>query len=127
MVGIELISVLALLQYLWFGAQVGGARARYGIKPPSMSGHDIFERLHRVQVNTLEQLIAFLPALWLASRYWSPTWVSCVGAVYLVGRLIYRSSYIQDPDKRTLGFVLSILPTGILLLATLTGIVMAQF
>jgi glutathione S-transferase len=125
MAWIELVSVLALLQYLVFGFLVAKAHVTYGVKPPAMAGNELFDRVYRVQMNTLEQLVAFLPALWLASRYWSPAWIAALGAVYLVGRMIYRSSYVKDPDSRTLGFVLTIAPTAVLLLATLVGAGMA--
>ena len=125
MAWIELVSVLALVQYMWFGVQVGGARGKYGIKAPAVAGHEVFERIYRVQMNTLEQLVVFLPVLWMAARYWNPVWMAAIGAVYLVGRMLYRNSYIKDPGSRTLGFVLTILPTTVLLLATLLGAGMA--
>jgi glutathione S-transferase len=125
MAWIELVSVFALLQYMWFGFQVGAARGKYGIKAPAVAGHEVFERIYRVQMNTLEQLVVFLPALWMAARYWSPVWMAAIGAVYLVGRMIYRNSYIQDPRSRTLGFALSFFPCAALLLATLVGVGLA--
>jgi glutathione S-transferase len=125
MAWIELVSVLALVQYMWFGIQVGGARGKYGIKAPAVAGHEVFERIYRVQMNTLEQLVLFLPVLWMAARYWNPAWMAAIGAVYLVGRMIYRNSYIKEPGSRTLGFVLTIAPTSVLLLATLAGMVRA--
>jgi glutathione S-transferase len=125
MAWIELVSVLALVQYMWFGVQVGGARGKYGIKAPAVAGHEVFERIYRVQMNTLEQLVVFLPVLWMAARYWNPVWMAAIGAVYLVGRMLYRGSYIKDPGSRTLGFLLTILPTTVLLLATLLGAGMA--
>ena len=125
MAWIELVSVLALVQYMWFGVQVGGARGKYSIKAPAVSGHEVFERIYRVQMNTLEQLVVFLPVLWMAARYWNPVWMAAIGAVYLVGRMIYRNSYIKDPGSRTLGFALTFFPSMVLLLATLVGAVMA--
>lgn len=122
MAWIELITVLALIQYLVFGALVGRARGRYGVKAPATTGHEVFERTYRVQMNTLETLVVFLPALWLAARYWSPAWVAAVGAVYLLGRLVYARSYIANPASRSMGYLLSMLPTMALLLATLVGV-----
>jgi uncharacterized membrane protein YecN with MAPEG domain len=110
---------------MWFGVQVGGARGKYSIKAPAVSGHEVFERIYRVQMNTLEQLVVFLPVLWMAARYWNPVWMAAIGAVYLVGRMIYRNSYIKDPGSRTLGFALTFFPSMVLLLATLVGAVMA--
>lgn len=125
MSAIHLVAVLALLQYLFFGALVGQARGRYGVAAPAVGGHEQFERIYRVQMNTLELLVAFLPALWLAAMYWSPQAVAAVGAVYLVGRLLYWRAYCQDPRRRSLGFALSFLPIVALLLAALAGALMA--
>ena len=123
MAWIELVSVLAVLQYLVFGVLVAKAHVTYGVKLPAMSGNEQFERLYRVQMNTLEQIVAFLPALWMASHYWPAPWMAGLGAVYLVGRLVYWKSYVNDPASRTTGFAMTILPTIVLLLATLVGLV----
>lgn len=125
MAWVEIVTVLALVQYLYFGALVGGARGRYGIKAPAISGHEMFERLYRVQMNTLELLVVFLPSLWLAAKYWSPLWVAGAGAVYLVGRLVYLRAYRLSPAGRSLGFALSALPILGLLGAGLVGAVLA--
>lgn len=125
MAWIDLVAVLALLQFVGFGVLVGGARGKYGVKAPAVSGHEMFERVYRVQMNTLEQLVVFLPALYLAAKYWPPALVAGVGAVYLVGRVIYWRSYVNDPKSRGLGFGLTALPTLALLGATLVGLVMA--
>jgi uncharacterized membrane protein YecN with MAPEG domain len=122
---IEIVTVLALLQYLFFSIQVGQARQKYGVKAPAVTGHELFERAYRVQMNTLEVLVLFLPALWLAAQHWSPTLVAALGAVYLVGRGLYARSYVQDPASRGLGFVLSIGPAVTLLVAGLVGAVLA--
>ncbi|MDO9236372.1 MAG: MAPEG family protein [Aquabacterium sp.] len=125
MLWIDLVTVLALVQYLVFGAMVGQARGRYGVKAPATSGHEMFDRVYRVQMNTLELLVIFLPALWLAAKYWAPQWVAGLGAVYLLGRVIYLKAYMRDPASRTLGFALSFGPTVLLLLAALVGVIMA--
>lgn len=108
---IEIITLLALVEYLVFAILVGRARVRYGVKAPAITGHEMFERAYRVQMNTLELLVLFLPALWLASRYFSTTWTAGLGALFLVGRIVYARSYVRDPDSRSAGFGLSILPT----------------
>ena len=123
MVWVELVTAAALLQYLVFGALVGRARVKYRVAAPAISGHAVFERLYRVQANTLEMLVAFLPSLWLAAKYWPPGWVSAVGAVYVLGRQVYFSGYTKDPAKRVLGFRLSVFPVGLLLIAALAGVV----
>jgi uncharacterized MAPEG superfamily protein len=122
---IHLVALLALLQYLFFGALVGQARVRHGVEAPAVTGHPQFERIYRVQMNTLELLVVFLPALWLAALYWSPLGMAAIGAVYLVGRLIYWRAYTSNPASRSLGFTLSFLPIVLLLLAGLGGAAMA--
>ncbi len=122
---VQIIAVLAILQFFFFGILVGRARGKYGVKAPATSGHEMFDRAYRVQMNTLEQLVGFLPALLLASLYW-PNWIiACIGAVYLIGRFLYQRSYVTDPAKRGLGFVLTVIPTFVLLLAVLIGAVLA--
>jgi glutathione S-transferase len=122
---VELVAVLAVLQYVAFGTLAGKARAQSGLKAPAMTGHDGFERMYRVQMNTLETLVAFLPGLFLAAQYWPAYLVAGLGVVYLIGRVIYWRAYVRDPSKRALGFMLSMMPTLGLCVLALVGIVMA--
>jgi len=125
MVWVDLVTLLAILQYFCFVFLVGKARAKHGIRAPAITGHEEFERYFRVQQNTLETLIMFLPALWIAAHYWSSTWMALVGAIYLVGRVLYLASYVRNPSQRTLGYALSIGPVGFLVGAGFLGIAMA--
>ncbi|TAK99311.1 MAG: MAPEG family protein [Aquabacterium sp.] len=125
MAWIEIVTVIALLQYIVFGALVGRARGKYGVSAPAVTGHEMFERYYRVQMNTLELLAVFLPALWLAARHWSPAVMAAIGMVFVVGRTVYLRSYTTDPASRSLGFGLSIGPTVILLIAGLIGALLA--
>lgn len=125
MAWIEIVTVVTLLQYIVFGAMVGRARGKYGVSAPAVTGHEMFERYYRVQMNTLELLVVFLPALWLAAHHWSPVIMAAIGMVFVVGRVIYLRSYTTDPASRGLGFGLSIGPTVILLIAGLIGALMA--
>ena len=118
---IHIVAVLAVLQFFFFGILVGRARAKYGVKAPATSGSELFERAFRVQMNTLEQLVCFLPALLIAGVYWPNAIVASIGMVYLIGRFLYRQKYIADPNKRGPGFLLTVLPTFILLGASLLG------
>lgn len=113
---VALVTVIALLQFLWFGFMVARARGKYGVHAPATTGNETFERHHRVHMNTLEQLVMFLPALWMFAAYVSPLWASVLGGVYIIGRAIYSSAYVRDPRSRSLGFALSALPTLLLLL-----------
>lgn len=123
---IELVAVLAVLQFIFFGALVGKARGQFGVKAPAVTGHEGFERMYRVHMNTLETLIAFLPGLFLAAKYWPVTVVAGLGVVYLIGRHLFWRGYVTEPSKRGLGFMLSILPTLFLVILALVGIVMSM-
>jgi glutathione S-transferase len=115
MAWVDLVAVLALVQFVFFAVLVAQARVQYGVKAPAISGHPMFERLYRVQMNTLEMLLVYLPSLYLAARYWSPQLVAGVGVVYVLGRFVYWRAYAQDPAKRAVGYAISIAPTLILL------------
>ncbi len=121
---VHIIALLAIVQFIYFCILVGKARGQYGIKAPAMTGNEHFERAVRVQMNTLEQLVCFVPALLVAAVYWSPVYVATVGVVYLLGRTLYQRAYVADPAKRGLGFLLTFLPTTLLVLAGLVGAVM---
>jgi uncharacterized membrane protein YecN with MAPEG domain len=120
---VTIIVVLALLQFFWFSINVGRARVRYNIPAPATAGNEAFERHYRVHLNTLEQLICFLPALWLFATMVHPLWAAGLGVVYLIGRFIYAASYVRDPKSRSLGFGLSSMPTLIMLAGVLIAAV----
>lgn len=118
---VHVVMLLAVLQYIFFGVLVGQARGRYGVKAPAVTGHESFERIHRVQMNTLEQLAAFLPATAIAAQYWPDGLVAGFGVVYLIGRFAYWRGYVADPARRGTGFVLTVTPTFALIAMALLG------
>ncbi len=122
---VELVAIAAVLQFFFFGAMTGLARSNSGLKAPAMTGDDGFERMYRVQMNTMETLVAFMPALFIASSYWSPLLVSGLGTVYLLGRFLYWRAYVAAPEKRAMGFMLSMIPTLCLIILAIAGIVMS--
>lgn len=122
-----LVIVLALLQFVLFGIAVGRARGRYGVHAPAVSGNEHFERYFRVHMNTLEQLIVFLPALWLFAQFVDPHWAAGLGGVYLVGRTLYFLSYVKDPKSREQGFALSMLPSLVMLVGVLIEVARMLF
>jgi len=124
---VQIVTALAVLQFVVFGFRVGGARERYGVKAPAITGNETFERLFRIQMNTLEQLIVFLPGLYLFARYFSPYVAAALGVVYLLGRELYAFTYVRDPAKRSVGFGLTFLPIVILVVGGLIGAVRAIF
>ncbi len=121
----SLVTVSALLFYLVTIINVGRARVKHKIQPPATSGNPDFERVFRVQQNTLEQLILFLPSLWLFSLWISPLWAGGIGAVWLVGRILFAWGSYQAAEKRTLGFGLTSLATLTLLGGAIAGLVLS--
>ena len=118
-----LVSVLALLLYIGVSAMAGRARHRFDIKAPAVTGPPEFERAFRVQQNTLEQLVWFIPALWLFALYVSPLWGGIIGLVWIAGRAHYAVSYYRDPETRGPGFLVGFASAAVLLAGALIGIV----
>jgi glutathione S-transferase len=116
---LNLTITLALLQALVFGVLVGRARGKYGVKAPATTGHEIFDRYYRVQMNTLELLVVLVPAAYLAESLLGDCYTAIAVAVYLVGRVLFLRGYVEDPSKREVGFALSILPILVLVVAAL--------
>lgn len=122
---IELVIIFSVLQFLFFGVMAGKARVKFGVKAPAVTGHEGFERVYRVQMNTLEMLILFIPAISIAGKYFPAAAVAGIGTVYLLGRFVYWRAYVIAPAKRAIGFMLSIFPIVILILLSFIGVVMS--
>ena len=99
-----IVTCLAILFYFFTGIQVAKARVAFGIKVPATSGNPDFERVFRVQMNTLEWLPIFLPSLWLFAIYISDPIAAVLGLVWIAGRILYMSGYSQAAEKRGRGF-----------------------
>jgi uncharacterized membrane protein YecN with MAPEG domain len=122
--GPSLITVLALLVYFVFTINVGRARFKYKVQPPATTGDPNFERVLRVQQNTLEQLVFFLPLLWLFAQYVSSLWATILGGFWIIGRVLFALGYYQAAEKRGPGFALSSLSSLALLLGSLVGLIL---
>ena len=120
---VHVVVVLSLVEYLIFGILVGRARAKYAIAAPAITGNEMFERYFRVQQNTLEHLIIFIPSLLLFARYTSPLWATIIGIVFILGRIIYAAGYINTPHKRGPGAGISFLCDVVLMVGALFGII----
>ena len=121
---VALVSVLILAQYIYFIALAGQARDKEGIKAPAMTGGVRFERALRVQLNTLEQMVLALPALWLCATFFRPDVAAGLGVVYLIGRFLYARGYLSDePLRRGPGMLITGLASVAMLLLTLFGVI----
>ena len=118
---LAIVTLLALIEFIAFGLLVARARGKYGIKAPATSGHPLFERTFRVHQHTQEQLLVFLPALWVFGELLSAGVGAAIGLVFVVGRLIYAQGYIADPEKRSTGFLIGGVANLALILGGLYG------
>ena len=118
---VAIVTVLALIQYVVLGVRVGQARQRYGVEAPATTGHAIFERHFRVHQNTLEQLIIFVPAMWLFGLYVSGWIAALIGLAFIAGRFVYERGYVADPAQRETGMIITSVANGALLLGALIG------
>lgn len=119
------VIALALIEYLAFALLVGRARVQCNVPAPATTGHPVFERYFRVQQNTLEQLIVFVPSVWLFGYYVSSLWAAGLGVLFVIGRALYLKGYVADPKQRSAGFGLSFLPNVILAVGALVGAIIS--
>jgi glutathione S-transferase len=116
------VTLLVAIEYFFLAIMVGKARGERGIKAPAIIGDPAFERVFRVQQNTLEQLIIFFPALWICGYYLHDGMAAGLGLLFLLGRILYARGYIRDPDKRGPGFVIGSLALLALIVGGLIGV-----
>lgn len=122
-----LIVLLALLQYVLFTGRVGLARGKYHVDAPACEGDETFNRLFRIQQNTMEQLIVFIPATFAFAFYLSELWVLLPGLVFIVGRFLYSAAYLKDPKTRGTGMGLTLLSNVVLVVGALFGLAKVMF
>jgi glutathione S-transferase len=117
MAWVTLVIALALIEFMVFGTLVGWARGRYGIRAPAITGHPMFERYMRVQQNTMETLVIFIPALWLFATYMSANVGALLGLVFIASRALYAFTYVKNPTRRGAGAM----STGLVLFVLVVG------
>jgi glutathione S-transferase len=118
---VHLVIALALVEFIVFSLAVANARTRYNVPAPATSGHPAFERTFRAQMNTLEQLIVFVPAIVIFAHYLNPYLAAALGAVFIIGRAVFFAGYVRAAGARHLGFNLSAIPNAALLLGAIFG------
>lgn len=124
----ELVAVvigLALMEYVWFSMRCGQVRGRRDVAAPAISGDPEFERALRVQYNTIEQLVVFVPSMLLFGWYVDPAAAAGIGLVFILGRYLYARAYWSDPANRGPGFLLTFLANALLLLGSVAGALFA--
>jgi glutathione S-transferase len=90
-----LVTLLAILFYFYTGVRVPRARSKFGLTAPAMTGPPEFERIFRVQLNTLEWMPIFLPLMWLFAYYASDMGAAALGVVWVAARVWYMVGYTK--------------------------------
>ena len=126
---VAIVTVLALLLYFMMGLRVGGARSRYKIPAPAIGGNEDFERIFRVQANTLEWLPIFLPALWMFAvlghgPVLNDRVAAALGLLWIIGRFLYMTGYSKAAGARSTGFLVQTIATAVLLIGSVVVAVM---
>lgn len=118
---IAIVTGLAVLQAFFFAVQVGKARVKHEIYAPAMTGNVDVERAIRVHANTVEQMVIFLPGLWMFGYYVNEQIGAGIGLLFIIGRFVYRSAYLSDPKNRATGFGIGALATAVLVIGGMIG------
>lgn len=118
---VAIVTIIAALQTFWFAFEVGKARGKYGVNAPAVTGAPEFERAYRVHQNTLEQLVLILPCMWVFAMYLHAEIAAGLGAVFVIGRFVYRAAYRNDPKTRGAGFGIGALALVVLAIGGIVG------
>ncbi len=121
-----ILVAIALIQYLVFVGMTGAARVKGKVEAPAVSGNEHFERMYRVQMNTLEQLVIFVPSILIFAYYWPAQWAAVLGIAFIIGRLLYCLSYLKNPSSRGPGFAMTFFSNAVLVLGSLAGAIWAM-
>lgn len=121
---VTLVVIIALFEYVFFTMRTGKARMDSGLKAPAVTGDEMFERFFRVQQNTLEQIVVFIPSIYICATYLNEPVAAVIGLLFIVGRAYYFMSYTTAPEKRGPGMIITVSSSALLLLGGLSGVVM---
>lgn len=122
---VVLVTIAILVQYFALGLMAALARGKAGLEAPATTGDEVYERRFRVHQNTMEQLVSFLPAMWMFSYYVDSCYGALLGVAFFIGRIIYSRAYVADPGSRTIGFGIGFFAFAIALVGTVISVVMA--
>lgn len=123
---VALVTLLLLCQFIFFMGKVGQARVAADVQAPAATGDERFERANRIHINTLEQLMIALPAMWVCAYYFNPTLAAALGLAFLIGRALYGRAYAADPASRgpgmMIGFIAYVAMIGTGLWGVISGL-----
>jgi len=122
---VYLVILLALLQYIYFTFRTALSRDKYGVHAPSTTGDQTWERIYRVQQNTLEQLVIFIPGMIAFAHFVSPKWALLPGVLFLIGRQVYAYHYVSDPKKRAPGMGMTLISNIALIIGAIIGLLLS--
>lgn len=117
------VTLLDIVFYMGVTFNVGRARGKYKVKAPNTDGPEAFQRIFRVQANTVEQMLLHLPLLWIAAFAMSDLFAASLGAVWLFSRILYARGYYQKAKRRMKGFLIGMIVNVILLAGAFTGVI----
>ncbi len=118
---VAIIAALALVQFVFFGFQVGRMRAKHGVSAPETVGDPEFMRMFRIHQNTMEQLVVFVHSLWVYAHYQDPKWGAGIGLIYIATRFVYYLDYLKDPKARGRGYGIGFVAIAVLLVGGAAG------
>ena len=117
-----LVTLLAIALYFFLATRVAVAHGKFGVRLPATSGNPDFERVFRVDMNTLEWMPTFLGPLWLCAIYLNDMVAAALGLVWIGGRILYFVGYSQAVEKRLPGFFIQSSACGVVFIGALAGI-----
>ena len=120
---VALVTLACSLMLFGMATVVARTHGKTGILPPTMTGDPRLENAVRGHMNTIEWLPIFLPSMWLFAIYWNANWAAALGAIWIVGRILYFVGYTKAPSKRFAGFGIQLAAALALLFGALGRIV----
>lgn len=120
---VALVTLLLLIQYMYFTLQAGMARGKDTVVAPATTGDEMYERKSRVQINTLEQLAVTLPAMWVCAHYFRADVAAVLGGIFFLSRFAFSALYIKDPKSRAPGFIPGFFANVGLVICSLFGVI----
>lgn len=115
------VTLLDMALYSIITFNVSRARGKYKVSAPNVDGPDIFQRIFRTQMNTVEQLVIHLPLLWIAAFSMDDVFAASFGAIWLFGRILYARGYYRKAKSRAKGFIISMFVNLILFCGAIAG------